>query len=138
MPAKDTYHAAVRNALIKDGWTITHDPFTLTFGQRGVYVDLAAERPIAAEREGRKVAVEIKSFVGPSDVRELEVAVGQYVFYRSLLARAEPDRQLFLAVTHDIFTGVLSDPIARPVLEDMRVSLVTFDAAREMILKWMP
>jgi hypothetical protein len=26
MPAKDTYHNAVENALIKDGWTITHDP----------------------------------------------------------------------------------------------------------------
>ena len=26
MPAKDIYHDTVKNALIKDGWTITHDP----------------------------------------------------------------------------------------------------------------
>jgi len=42
MPAHDTYHASVRNALIKDGWTITHDPYTITFGQRDVFVDLGA------------------------------------------------------------------------------------------------
>jgi len=24
MPAKDIYHDQVKNALIKDGWTITH------------------------------------------------------------------------------------------------------------------
>ena len=26
MPVKDIYHDTVKNALIKDGWTITHDP----------------------------------------------------------------------------------------------------------------
>ncbi len=26
MPARDIYHDTVRNALEKDGWTITHDP----------------------------------------------------------------------------------------------------------------
>ncbi len=31
MPAKDTYHDAVRHALVKDGWTITHDPFTISW-----------------------------------------------------------------------------------------------------------
>jgi hypothetical protein len=51
LPAKDVYHNAVRNALVKDGWTITHDPYTLTVGRRDVFVDLGAEKPIAAERE---------------------------------------------------------------------------------------
>ncbi len=27
MPAQDLYHNIVKNALLKDGWTITHDPF---------------------------------------------------------------------------------------------------------------
>jgi hypothetical protein len=105
MPARDVYHAAVRNALESDGWTITHDPYTLTFGQRDVFVDLGAEKAIAAERQGERIAVEIKSFLGPSDVRELEVAIGQYVFYRSLLARVEPDRKLFIAVPRPCLRG---------------------------------
>src|SRR5436190_6271049 len=98
MPTRDIYHDTVKNALIKDGWTITHDPYTLTFGQRNVFVDLGAERLVAAERNQEKIAVEIKSFHGASDVRDLEMALGQYVFYRSLLARFEPGRKLFLAV----------------------------------------
>ena len=43
MPARDMYHDAVRNALVKDGWTITHDPFRLSWGGRDMYVDLGAE-----------------------------------------------------------------------------------------------
>src|SRR5215831_8065 len=83
MPAPDIYHPVVKNALIKDGWTITHDPYTLTFGQRNVFVDLGAERLIAAERQHDKIAVEIKGFQSASDIRDLEMALGQYVFYRS-------------------------------------------------------
>ena len=33
MPALDQDHHIVRHALEKDGWTITHDPLTLTVGQ---------------------------------------------------------------------------------------------------------
>lgn len=32
MPALDQYHLTVRNVLIKDAWTITNDPLTLTVG----------------------------------------------------------------------------------------------------------
>lgn len=71
MPAKDIFHDKVRNALIKDGWTITADPYTLEWGIKTLYVDLAAERTIAAEKEGEKIAVEIKSFVGKSETAEL-------------------------------------------------------------------
>jgi hypothetical protein len=78
MPAKDIYHAAVINALIKDGWTITHDPYTMPFGQKDVFVDLGAERLLAAEKGAERIAVEIKSFQGNSDIRDLENAIGQY------------------------------------------------------------
>jgi hypothetical protein len=95
MPARDVFHDAVRNALIKDGWTITHDPYKITVGQANVYVDLGAERILAAEKGAERIAVEVKSFQGSSEVRDLEVALGQYVFYRSLIARIEPERKLY-------------------------------------------
>lgn len=88
MPTRDLYHIAVRNALIKDGWTITHDPYVLSVGLRDVYIDLGAERVIAAERGQDKIAVEIKTFRGASDIYDLEMAIGQYVLYRSSLNRA--------------------------------------------------
>jgi hypothetical protein len=137
MPAKDIYHDNVKKALVRAGWTITHDPYILTFGQRGVFVDLGAERILAAEKGSKKIAVEIKSFQGASDIRDLEVALGQYVFYRSLLTRFEPDRKLFLAVPASIFASTLDEPIARPVLEDLSVALIAFDPQREEIVKWI-
>ena len=90
MPAKDTYHDAVRRALVKDGWTITADPFRLVWGKRDFYVDLGAERVVAAEKAGKRIAVEVKSFLGTSPIHDLELALGQFLLYRSILESRRP------------------------------------------------
>ena len=77
MLTRDIYHAQVRQALVKVGWTITHDPFVLSFGQHDAFVNLGAKRMLAAERGDEKIAVEINSFRSASDIRDLENAVGQ-------------------------------------------------------------
>jgi hypothetical protein len=136
MPAKDLYHDAVRRALICDGWTITHDPLTLAYGHQDVYVDIGAERLLAAERGNEKIAVEIKTFRGPSTIRELESALGQYIVYETLLGDLDPERKLFLAVPVDVLNTALSEPIARRVIERMRISLIAFDVEREVIVQW--
>lgn len=136
MPARDIFHESVKRALIKDGWTITHDPFTMSVGQKDVIVDLGTERLLAAEKGSEKIAVEVKTFQGPSDMFDLEVAVGQYVFYRSLLVRREPERKLFLAVPESVFLGTLAEQIAQPVLEDAAIALIAFDPVQERIVKW--
>ena len=82
MPAKDIYHDTVRRALEKDGWTITDENLRLPWGGTDAYVDIAAEKIFVAEKEGRKIAVEVKSFIGKSNLTELEKAVGQFVIYR--------------------------------------------------------
>src|SRR6266516_5565524 len=101
MPAKDTYHDAVRSALVKDGWTITDDPFRLVWGERDFYVDLGAERVVAAEKAGKQIAVELKSFLSASQIHDLELALGQFLLYRSILEEQEPDRVLFLAIPEE-------------------------------------
>jgi XisH protein len=136
MPAKDSYHDQFVNALIKDGWTITHDPFTLALGGRDVYVDLGAERLIAAEKGIEKIAVEIKCFFGASDLRDFEAALGQFVFYRSLIERAEPSRKLYLAVPASIFSTTMKEPIVQPALSDLSVHLIAFDPDKEIITQW--
>jgi hypothetical protein len=138
MPAKDIFHDAVKNALIKEGWTITHDPYVLAFGQKDVFVDLGAERVMAAEKGAEKIAIEIKSFQSQSDMRDLEIAIGQFALYRSLIARFEPGRKLFLAVPESVLTSTLNEPIARPVIEDLDVALCAFDPQQEVIVKWIP
>ncbi len=88
MPAKDIYHDTVRTALLKDQWTITHDPLRIRLTRgKNLFVDLGAERLLAAQRGVEKIAVEVKSFVSPSDMRSLEEAVGQFVVYAELLKR---------------------------------------------------
>jgi hypothetical protein len=64
--ARDRFHGAVRRALEKDGWLVTADPYIVRFDRTTVEIDLAAEQLLAAERAGQKIAVEVKSFLGPS------------------------------------------------------------------------
>jgi hypothetical protein len=66
MSAKDRFHDTVKSALIKEGWTITHDPLYLDFDSTRIQIDLAGERLIAAERGLEKIAVEVKSFLAAS------------------------------------------------------------------------
>lgn len=82
MPAYDTFHDVVKNGLIKDGWTITRDPYPLEYGGKDLYIDLGAEKMIAAERGNQLIAVEIRSFLGPSVITEYHIALGQFLNYR--------------------------------------------------------
>ena len=116
MPARDIYHHHVRAALIKDGWTITHDPLRLTWGRKDVYIDVGAERLLAAEKGRQRIAVEVKSFLGASDMYDLEQALGQFVLYRSILAQREPDRALYLAVPVLIVQAIFEQPVGQLLL----------------------
>ncbi len=138
MPAKDIYHDCVKNALIRDGWVITHDPLTLKWGRRDMYADLGAEKMLAAEKEGSRIAVEVKSFVGASEIKDLRDALGQYVLYHDILRRTEPDRILYLAIRKAVLMGVFEEPVGKLLLENQRVRLIVFDHRTEEILQWIP
>ncbi len=137
MPAKDIYHDTVRNALIKDGWTITHDPLRLQVGFRRMFVDLGAEKLLAAEKGDRKIAVEIKSFVSRSEIDDLKDALGQFVLYEDVLAEKEPERMLFLAIRQKSFDSIFEDEIGKILLRNKRVRLVVFDEEAGEITQWI-
>ena len=40
MPQRDRIHNIVKQALIKDGWNITDDPYVIEYGNRFLYADL--------------------------------------------------------------------------------------------------
>lgn len=138
MPARDVYHDQVRNALTHDGWTITHDPLVLKWGAKDLFVDLGAERLLAAEKGPQKIAVEVKSFSGPSDMLELERALGQYVVYHDILAEREPDRILYLAIPDEVMTEVFEEPIGELLIRNQRARLLVFEPRQEVILRWIP
>ncbi|HAX87711.1 MAG TPA: fatty-acid synthase [Cyanobacteria bacterium UBA11370] len=135
--AKDIYHDTVKTALEKDGWMITDELFRLTIGSRSVYIDLGAEKLIAAEKEGCKIAVEIKSFLSPSPVNDLENALGQYILYRDGLKRSQPDRLLYLAITDEVYLDFFQEEIAQMVVENQQLKLLIFEANKAEVVKWI-
>ena len=138
MPAKDIYHDVVCSALIKDGWTITDDPLTLKIGGRSVYVDLGAERLIAAERGTEKIAIEIKSFLSPSPIHDLENAWGQFFLYARALKKREPERCLYLAISLSTFETIFQEEAGQLILEEPDFRLIVFDPDHENIMQWQP
>jgi len=107
--ARDIFHDLVRAGLENEGWIITDDPYLISLETVNFQVDLAAERIIAAEKDNEKIAVEIKSFINASAVTDFYNALGQFLSYRLVLQRTEPERCLYLAVpldTYEIFFSI--------------------------------
>jgi XisH protein len=136
--AKDLFHNTVKTALQKDGWNITHDPYQLRYSMVDVYIDLAAEEAIAAEKEGHKIAVEVKSFAGGSTISEFHTALGQFLNYRiAIEVSKEPERILYLAVPTDIYEMFLRFEPAKTVIERYEVRLITYSPNQEVIDRWI-
>lgn len=138
VPARDIYHNTVKTALEKDGWTVTHDPFPLQIGKKRLSADLGAERLISAEKNLQKIVVEVKSFVGQSDVKDLEQALGQYILYRQILNETKIDRELYLAVSRLTFNSVFTIQLGQMLLTNQIIKLIVFDDEREVIVQWIP
>ena len=116
MSARDLFHNAMRNALVKEGWTITHDPYPLSVDDINMAVDLGAEKLIAAIKDQKKIAVEIKSFVGASNISEFHTALGQFLNYQTALDSQEPDRILYLAIPSDTYKDFFMRPFVQTVM----------------------
>ena len=138
MPARNIYHNGVRNALQKDGWTITHDPYYLSWGGKDMYVDLGAERLLAAEKGERRIAVEVQSFLSDSIMEDLEKALGQFILYRTVLAELDPDRVLYRAVPNDVARDLFEEPLGRLLVEHNLAQVIGFDPQEEVLVQWIP
>ena len=137
MPAKDIYHDAVKNALIKDGWKITDDPLILSIGKKDLFIDLGAEKLIAAEKDQQKIAVEIKSFLGNSQVNDLENALGQYILYYEVLLAKQDERVLYLAIKESAYQEIFEEPIGKILINRKIIILLVFEPRKESILQWI-
>jgi hypothetical protein len=136
MPAKDNFHDIVKNALIGEGWKITHDPYFMRYGDTEFYIDLGAEKVLAAEKEGRKIAVEIKSFLADSVTYEFHAAMGQFVNYRNVLEETEPDRALYLAVPSDIYDSFFKSRFGQMAIRKSRLRLIVCNIGKKEIEEW--
>jgi glucose-6-phosphate 1-dehydrogenase len=136
MSAKDVFHDAVKSALIKEGWQVADKQLKISWEKVELYVDLAAERFLSADRGGQKIAVEVKSFLENSTLYSFYAAVGQFISYRTALRVQEPDRVLYLAVPQDTYDTFFQQPFTQAVIQETHVRLVVYNPEKEEITVW--
>lgn len=137
MPVRDLVHVALVNALKKDGWIITHDPLFVKLGRRKGYIDIGAEKLIAATKDNRKIAIEGKGFSGNSELSEFEKALGQFNLYVLALEEKEPDRTLYLAMPDDFYIDFMEDSFFQKVIRMYRLRIITFNVENETLIQWI-
>ena len=138
MAKRDIFHDAVKHALQKEAWQITHDPLSFKIEDISIQIDLAAERLITAEKGNEKIAVEVKSFVSGSAISDFHTALGQFINYRDLLKIEQPERVLFLAVPTDTYEEFFTINFVRDSLIRYQVRLIAYDPKLEEITLWQP
>lgn len=135
--AKDRFHDVVKIALEKEDWQITDDPYEINVDDVDFEIDLAAEQLLAAEREHQKIAVEIKSFISPSNVSDFHTALGQFLNYRDALETIEPDRLLYLAVRVPIYETFFQRRFIVAAVQRYQIRLIIYDVQQEVIFQWL-
>ncbi len=134
--AKDLFHNAVKTALEKEQWSITADPLKIKIDGVKLEIDLAADKVLAAEKAGRKIAVEIKSFLNTSAITDFHAALGQFLNYRLALQMTETERVLYLAVPLEAYTDFFQERFVQESIKLYRLRLIVYDPQREVVIQW--
>ena len=131
MPRRDLYHN-----VVKEGWSITHDPLILGDLELRVYPDLGAQKNIV-DRGVRTLAIEIKVFGTIRQLSELQKAIGQYILYRSILRRRQSTRLPYLAIPTDVYRSLFQKKIIQNLIQDEGIRLMVFNPLTEVIEQWI-
>lgn len=137
MPAKDSIHDQVKQALINDGWRIISEQFSMTYRGTTVWADLAAEKLLAVEKEDQKILVEVKSFTGPSPIRDLEVALGQYQIYLPFLRKLNLEYTLYIAISLTAYETIFQRSAIQMLIDWHKIPLIVVDIQTEEIKAWI-
>jgi hypothetical protein len=137
MSTRDIFHELVRTVLENEGWIITHDPYRIDLGFVDFYIDLGAERLIAATKDNEEIAIEIKTFLAPSTISEFHTAVGQFINYRIALEQEDADRLLYLAEPLDVYKRFFKYPFIQTVIQRNQISLLIYDTEQQEAIQWI-
>lgn len=136
--AKDLYHEHVREALIFDGWSITHDPYYLDLDDRApMEIDLGAEKLLCAERGTERILVEVKSFINRSLTYDFHQAYGQFRIYRRGVAKVAPELILFMAIPEDAYIELQTRPFYMELITEEDIKLLVFNPLTKRISSWI-
>jgi hypothetical protein len=136
MPPRDIIHPLIKQALTKEGWQITADPYVISYGERFLFIDLAAKlerlngkagRLIGAKRGNRQIALEIKEFRSNSAIAD-----------QMLLRQVDPERELYLAISGQTYAELFCEPIGELVIRELPLKLVVVDLELVEVKQWIP
>ena len=137
MPRRDFYHEAFKEALVKDGWTITHDPLALLSKvEGGLQTDIGAEKVITAEKGWKKIAVEIRSFTTPSALHEFIKSTGQYRAYKLAMNLKKSDRFLYIAIPSFAWKVIANKEIVQALIDDVNMKIILYNPIEKNIDAW--
>lgn len=113
--------------------------------QRFLFIDLAATQSadniqgslIGAVKNNNRIAIEIKEFKAKSVIKDLEQAIGQYVLYRLLLSKVDPERGLYLAITDTLYEDFFSEPIGELVINEIPLRIIIVNLDKVEVVKWI-
>jgi hypothetical protein len=135
--ARDKFHKEVREALEKEGWAITDDPLYVKIGQIPMHIDLGAEKLIGAEKEGEKIAIEIKTFGNSSFITAMHEAVGKYIIYREALAIINSNRSLYLAMPNDLYEYYKDELLIERIFSMYKFKIIVYESNNQSIISWI-
>jgi hypothetical protein len=141
MAADDKYYLNVREALFKDGWTLSKGGVSGRVPGMYVLADIAAERVVLElenEKRREKIIVEVKSFIGKSFVQDFHLAVGKYCNYTYVFGKTQPDRKIWLAIPEDTYQKHFMSPALIDITTRHSISILTFDQHINRIIRWIP
>ena len=116
---------------------MTDDPYVIQYRKTTLYADLGVEQPMAVERYGQKLVVEVKSFIGTSKIQDLKEALGQYDIYRYILEEIAPDRKLYVAVSIIAYKNFCKQDVIQFILNKHQLPLIIVDTQMEEIRQWI-
>ena len=137
MPRKDTIHDAVKNALVKEGWTVTNDPFRIHYNDMDLYADLRIEKDESENLPRRALVIEIKSFMEGSAAHSLGEALGQYELYRTLMRHVAPGDRLYLAVSNTVYIEQFVRASFQLIVQEHQVAIVVVNVEQEEVVRWI-
>lgn len=97
---------------------------------------MAAENAIGAEKGLEKIAVEIKSFIGDSDISSFHIALGQYLNYRQALLEMEKERKVYLAIPSETYQDFFQLAFIKKTINLYQIKLIVYDPKSEEIKQW--
>lgn len=137
MARRDKIHDAVKNALINDGWDITHDPYRISYHGTTLEADMRADRLLLATRESEAIVIEVKSFLQKSFIHEFTSACGQYQAYVILLRENEQSEKVYMAISQTVYEENFHVEAVRLFKKQFDVHLLIVDIDKETIIEWI-